>query len=113
MKKEITSYVITFVGGLIPELTLAYIIMRITDEGWWMFWLTYLAIQLFYLIVWFFRSIVNTLFFRAFFKRQMVKSIYESLVKRQYPSQGYYMGNTGDVETFFEKISLEPQFQTE
>ncbi len=111
--KDITGFIIAFVGGLIPELTLAYIVMKLTDEGWSIFLLTYIAIQLFYLIVWFFRSIVNTLFFRAFFKRQMVKGIYETLIKHRYPIGDYVIYDKADVERYFEDIAYEPQLQAE
>jgi hypothetical protein len=111
--KDITGFIIAFVGGLIPELTLSYIVMKLTDEGWSVFWLTYIAIQLFYLIVWFFRSIVNTLFFRVFWKRQMVKDLYEQLINYRYPIEGYFIYDKADVVRYFEDIAFEPRLQAE
>lgn len=113
MMKEIKGYFIVFVGGLIPELTLAYIVIRLTNEGWWVFWLTYIAIQVFYLIVWFFRSIVNSLLFRVYFKRQMIKDIFEGLVKWRYPIEDYVIYDKAVVERYFEDIVYEPQIQAE
>lgn len=109
--KDITTYIIAFVGGLIPELTLSYIVMKFMDEGWWVFWVTYIAIQVFYLIVWFFRSIANTLFFRAFLKRQMAKDFYETLIKHRYPIGDYDKVRYLGVERYFEDIVYEPQLQ--
>jgi hypothetical protein len=105
--------IITFVGGLIPELTLSYIIMKIVDGDWSIFLLTYIAIQLFYLIIWFFRSIVNTVYFRAFSKRQMVKDFYELLIKYRYPIEGYFIYDKADVVRYFEDIAFEPRLKAE
>jgi len=111
---EIRDHVIiTFVGGLIPELTLSYIVMKLTDEGWSIFLLTYMAIQLFYLIVWFFRSIVKTVVFRAFSKREWVKEYYETLIKYRYPIEGYSIYNKADVERYFGDITNDPRLQAE
>lgn len=113
LMKHIAAFVISSVGGIIPELTLSYIAMELTGEGWLVFLLTYVAIQLFYLLVWFFRSLVNWFFFRVFWKKQLVEGIYEELVKRRYPNQGYFIYNTGDVEAFFEEITFESRLHTE
>ncbi|MDH3353253.1 MAG: hypothetical protein OEL87_02295 [Nanoarchaeota archaeon] len=111
--KDITAFAITFVGGLIPETLLSYFVMKLSGEGWSVFWLTYFAIQAFYLIVWFFRSIVNWVLYRIFWKKSLVKGIYESLIGSRYPNEGYYLSSSGDVETFFEDITYEPQLSVE
>lgn len=111
--KEISAFAITFVGGLIPEMLLSYFVMRLMGEGWSVFWFTYIAIQLFYLIVWLFRSIVSWVFYKFIWKTPLVESIYESLIERQYPNKGYCICDSGDVETFFEEMVFEPQLNIE
>lgn len=111
--KGITEFIIAFVGGLIPELTLCYIVMKLTGEGWSIFVITYIAILLFYLIVWFFRSIVGWISFIVYHKKQMVKGIYEELINHRYPIENYNVYDKAYIREYFEDIVYEPQLQAE
>lgn len=100
----ITKVIIHILGGFIPELSLAYIVMKLVGGDWLVFLITYIAIQMFYLIVWLFRSLVNWLFYTVLWRKQLIEGIYKNLTLRQYPNKGYYLSYPFDAETYFLEI---------
>lgn len=111
--KNFTAFLISFVCGLIPEVFIAYVVMKLTDEGWSIFWITYIGIQVFHLIIWFFRSLVTWVFYNIFWKKEIVNGLYSCLNKYQYRTPLYVLNCGHDAEVYFEDTVYDPEIDPE
>jgi len=99
------NYAVSFLAGLIPEMAVAYFFMKMSNGGWATFWIAYFSIQVFYFIVWLFRTGVSWILYFAFGKREMVESFYQMLVKGKFPNPIHYYIEDGI--TYFEDVAVD------
>lgn len=94
----------TIILGFIPDSIIAYVIMRLLNEQSWNFFIyVFLALQLFYLIRWVFRSIIGWINFRMH-KNELVNAIYKTLKDNKFPEPQVYDFDEKFPESYYRAI---------
>lgn len=94
----------TIILSFIPDSIIAYVIMILLYEQSWKFFIyIFLALQLFYLIRWFFQSIIGWINFKIN-KSLLINEIYKTLKENKFPEPGKYNFNEKFPESYYHAV---------
>lgn len=105
IKKETVDWVVMLFSAMIPQPFLAYIVMKVLDEGWAAFWYTVLAINIFQFILWLVNTLVSTVVFRLYYKRRLVETVYADLVRLKFPTDEFFMG-PDNPDLYYQDVAI-------
>lgn len=105
VKKETVDWIIMFLSAMIPQPFLSYIVMKVLDEGWTIFWYTILAINVFQFILWSANTLVSTVIFKLYSKRRLVETVYADLVRLKFPTDDFFTG-PADPDIYYYDVAI-------
>ncbi len=111
MKLTYKEHLINFGIGLLPELGVAYLLMKLFNEGWDIYWIIFFSIQAFYFIRWLLRTVISKLMFETVYKSKFINSYYEKLVQNRFPDPFEIYHE--DIENYFEEIVCNESIKAE
>jgi hypothetical protein len=92
------TYVLNIVLGFVPDLIVAWAVMRLTDNEWSSFWITLVALQAIYFFFWFKQALWSWLLFWIIGKWQMARYLENFFIESRFPPPDEY---TIDLEDYF------------
>jgi len=106
VKKETVDYIVFFASSLIPQPLIAYIVMKVLNEDWGVFWYTIVAINVFQLIMWTVNTLITALMFKIYFKNRLVENVYNELIEYNFPTSDFNPGK-GNSDTYYFEIATD------
>lgn len=92
--------ILSFFLGLIPELAISYLGMKLLNEGWIAFWIIFFGIQIIHLLRWGYKSLASWILFYFGLKSKITEGIYSDLVKNKFPNPKGYLHNVLSKDYF-------------
>lgn len=105
IKKETVDWVVMLLSAMIPQPFLAYIVMKVLNEGRAVFWYTIIAINVFQFILWSANTLLSTVVFRLYYKRRLIESVYADLVRLKFPTDEFFMG-PDDPDLYYQDVAI-------
>lgn len=98
-----TIVILSFFLGIIPDLIICFIIIKILNEEWETFLFIYLGIQIVRLLRWVYIILADSIFYRLKWKEEIKKGIYSDLVNKNFPNPKSYEYLL--TETYFSNVA--------
>src|SRR5947209_1768269 len=98
MEPKVHTYVLNFILAFVPDLVVAWAAMRLTDNGWFGFWITLLALQGIYFFFWLKQALWGWLLFWIIGRQQMARHLENSFIERRFSPPDEY---TLDLDDYF------------
>ena len=102
IKMKVTL-LISFFIGIIPDFVICYLIMKFLNEGWGVFWLVYIGIQIIRTLRWVYLKLADSILYRMKWKIEIKKGIYSGLVDKKFPNPKSFTYTS--TETYFNDVS--------
>ena len=85
MQSLARTYILNIALGFVPDVIVCWIAARLTDSGWFGFFITLLLLQATYLFFWFKNASWAWLLFWIYGKRQMAKTLENFFIDNRFP----------------------------
>jgi hypothetical protein len=102
MGPQARTYVLNMVLAFVPDLVVCWAAARLTDSGWYGFFITLIALQAIYFFFWFKNAPWVWLLFWIYRKRQMAARLENSFIDSRFPVPDEY---TTDLDDYLSEIS--------
>jgi hypothetical protein len=100
--------IICILLGLIPDLAISYLAMKLIHEGGKTLWLIFLGIQLIHILRGVYDSIGKWIIFYVWEKSHTAEAIYSDMVRNKFPNPRQYP-NSYVANDYFESVALAPE----
>ncbi|MDP3259366.1 MAG: hypothetical protein Q8M34_02095 [Thermodesulfovibrionales bacterium] len=100
--------ILSFILGLIPELAISYLGMKLLNEGWTVFWIIFFGIQIIHLLRWGYKSLASWILFYFGLKSKLTEDIYSDLVKNKFPNPEKYSHPVLSLD-YFNAVAYDPE----
>jgi hypothetical protein len=94
-------YLLAMLLGFIPDLFIGYVVARQTDSGWSGFFITVLALQGLYLLLWLKNAPWGWLMFWLYGRRRIADHLENFFIESHFPVPGEY---TSDLDDYLNEI---------
>ena len=103
--------IISFIFGLIPDLAISYLGMKVLNGDWSTFWIIFVFIQIIPILKWAYNSISSWIVFYSGLKDKIMDGIYSDLTKNKFPSPKdvHYIV----AHDYFQSVSDDPDIPIE
>jgi hypothetical protein len=101
MEPKVHTYVLNVILAFVPDLVVAWAVMRLTESGWSGFWITLLALQAIYFFFWLKQALWGWLLFWIIGRQQMARYLENFFIESRFPPPDNY---TLDLDDYFSGI---------
>lgn len=86
VKKDAVDFVISFATQIAPQMIIAFLVMIMIDDGWKVFWLSLVIVNLYHFYLWLMNTLITSFTFKYYFLKRLSDSILSCLELFDFPA---------------------------
>jgi hypothetical protein len=102
MNPETRTYLWGAVIGSVPDLVICWVAMRLTDRGWFGFFIAYAVLQAIYLFFWLKTALWSWLLFWVYSKKRLATHLENWFIDNHFPVPDEY---TNELDDYLSEIA--------
>lgn len=106
-------FALGFLLGVVPEIAISYIGMKLLNEGWIAFGIIWGGIQIIHLLRWCYISLASWILFYFGIKSKIADGIYQDLVQHKFPNPKDISHNLFFSQDYFNDVAADSELSVE
>lgn len=86
IRKDTVDILLLMLKNIIPELAIAYIVMKLYDGEWGLFWWVIAAMNGFYILMWAINTMITEISFRLYFRKRFADIAFSEFERLHFPA---------------------------